>query len=323
MFRVGYLLFVISMVRAIPVQNDENSIDDPDVIDLSQYGTKMYGLPSEKTGDLIDHINATELNPEELGSYLEGDILIPHGAPRNGIVGEHYRWPNGIVPYFISNSFQESTRLLIERKCIQQYLDKTCLKFIPKRPSDQNYISIENGHSGCWSNIGMSGGKQTLNLQEGGCTTLIGTCLHEILHALGFLHEQNRFDRDPFVKINYNNIKNGYEANFQKGRSSEQDSQGISYDYGSVMHYNVNAFSKNTEPTIIALKQTNKKIGQREGFSKNDLKKVNRMYCKGLTSEINKGGSGGSKPSNGFVSGILGLIGPNSMNLDADEINGV
>ena len=34
----------------------------------------------------------------------------------------------------------------------------------------------------------------------------LGTIVHEFGHALGLLHEQNRLDRDEFVKVNYNNI---------------------------------------------------------------------------------------------------------------------
>lgn len=33
--------------------------------------------------------------------------------------------------------------------------------------------------------------------------------MHEMLHAAGFMHEQNRPDRDKFVTVNYNNIQSG------------------------------------------------------------------------------------------------------------------
>ena len=54
----------------------------------------------------------------------------------------------------------------------------------------------------------MIGGGQVLSLQAGGCTN-IGIVAHELIHALGFYHEQSRNDRDSFVTVNYNNILSG------------------------------------------------------------------------------------------------------------------
>ena len=35
--------------------------------------------------------------------------------------------------------------------------------------SDWNYIEVKADSDGCWSNVGMKGGKQDLNLQPNGC----------------------------------------------------------------------------------------------------------------------------------------------------------
>ena len=36
-----------------------------------------------------------------------------------------------------------------------------------------------------------------------------GTVMHEMMHALGIVHEQSRPDRDEFLEVKYGNIKKG------------------------------------------------------------------------------------------------------------------
>lgn len=139
---------------------------------------------------------------------------------------------------------------LIEQ-AINEYHTKTCIRFVP-RMGEKNYVSFESSSSGCWSSVGMIGGKQAVNLQIPGCTTLVGTAIHEMMHALGFLHEQNREDRDDWVRIRYENIKAGTSNNFEKAKKGTTNSFGVAYDYASIMHYSSNAFSTNGNPTIEA-----------------------------------------------------------------------
>ena len=62
---------------------------------------------------------------------------------------------------------------------------------------------------------------------------------------------------------------------------------GEPYDYGSVTHYGFDFFSINpTIPTIVKLMPGGAQIGQREGFSPLDLRKINKFYnCKNYTSK--------------------------------------
>lgn len=90
---------------------------------------------------------------------------------------------------------------------------------------------------------------QVLNLNSPGCVHH-GVVLHELMHAIGFYHQQSASDRDDFVQIKWENIANGREHNFNKYNSSIVTDFGIPYDYNSVMHYSGKAFSKNGDVTI-------------------------------------------------------------------------
>ena len=51
----------------------------------------------------------------------------------------------------------------------------------------------------------MMGGRQVVHL--GSNCLKLGTFQHEIMHALGFIHEHSRPDRDRYVEILFDNIK--------------------------------------------------------------------------------------------------------------------
>lgn len=55
----------------------------------------------------------------------------------------------------------------------------------------------------------------------------------------------------------------------------------LKYDYDSLMHYTTHAFAiDESKPVITPLKPLRKaKLGQRERMSKNDIKRINKMYC--------------------------------------------
>ena len=73
--------------------------------------------------------------------------------------------------------------------------------------------------------------------------------MHEFIHAIGFYHEQARTDRDDYVEILYENVKNG-KNNRQFDIAEGSNTFGTPYDGFSIMHYGRKDFSKNKKDTI-------------------------------------------------------------------------
>ncbi|RWS21239.1 Astacin-like protease, partial [Leptotrombidium deliense] len=61
---------------------------------------------------------------------------------------------------------------------------------------------------------------------------------HELCHANGFGHENQRPDALNYIIIHKENIKQGYyEANYQPYSGDYYWTQNLPYDYWSIMHY--------------------------------------------------------------------------------------
>lgn len=131
----------------------------------------------------------------------------------------------------------------------------------------------------CYSFVGKQGGNQDISIGNG-CERL-GTVLHEMMHTIGFIHEQSRPDRDKYVHVFYENIRRGMEHNFQKysgGQVRRLPANKEFYDYDSCLHYNNHAFSKNFDDTIQSLSDPERRFGQRDFFSTHDILQINDLY---------------------------------------------
>ncbi|KAM4618875.1 high choriolytic enzyme 1-like [Polymixia lowei] len=175
------------------------------------------------------------------------------------------------VPYVIASHYSSRERSIIERG-LQSFSSVTCIRFIT-RTSQRDYLNIMSDN-GCYSYVGRRGYSQNLSLSRQGCI-YHNTVQHELLHALGFNHEQCRSDRDQYIRILIENITPGLEYAFDKINTLNQ---GTPYDYNSVMHYHRYAFSKNNQPTLVAIPDSSVEFGKATEMSQNDILRVNRLY---------------------------------------------
>uniref|UniRef100_A0A3B3WLZ1 Metalloendopeptidase n=1 Tax=Poecilia mexicana TaxID=48701 RepID=A0A3B3WLZ1_9TELE len=206
---------------------------------------------------------------------LQGDVAVPKATSRNAdsCYLKGCKWPKRgsyvRVPYYISTSYKRN----IIFGALWSIELTTCIRFVWKSDKYQDFIHFES-IKGCRSFLGCQDGGQFISLEKPGCLEH-GTVQHEVLHALGFHHEQSRSDRDQYVEILFENIKEGAENNFEK---EETNNLGTPYDFTSVMHYGKYAFSKNENPTIVAKSDPNYDWGRATKMSANDIARVNRLY---------------------------------------------
>ncbi|XP_058459624.1 seminal metalloprotease 1-like [Malaya genurostris] len=233
----------------------------------------------------LKHLQPDDL-AEELSGQFEGDMILTDNqysevTRKNGLIVEKYRWPMNTVFYEIEEEWFDLEQINYIYEAMRLIETSTCVRFKPRDFNNQDYVRIHGNSSGCSATVGHIGGNQTIKLQpyplDKGCFK-IGSIVHEFIHALGFRHMQSTFNRDEYVEIVWDNIREGHDKNFMLYSSDQVGNYDAEYDYGSVMHYSSTAFSSNGQKTIVALKDTAEKMGQRDGMSKTDILKINKMY---------------------------------------------
>ena len=210
---------------------------------------------------------------------FEGDILVDaagdatHGAATSALIERtDGLWRGAIVPYVIDGGVPDSEGIRVVMDDIEAV---TPVRFVA-RSGQQDYVAIVPDTERCTSFVGRIGGRQELTLRPN-CTDNYAR-LHELLHALGFRHEHSRYDRDGYVRVNFDNVRD--EGRMWLEILEPGFRQRGEYDLTSVMHYHSWAFSispdDRSRPTMTTL--DGEFILSAQELSPTDIASINQRY---------------------------------------------
>ncbi|XP_046679106.1 low choriolytic enzyme-like [Homalodisca vitripennis] len=198
---------------------------------------------------------------------------------RTVITDRQILWPSSssglvFIPYVNANLEPRVVNLL--RHYIEQFSLHSCLRWVP-RTHERDYVVFNRGNWGsdrCFAIIGRLGGPQHVNISE--------RCLHfyqqrpdvhyiphEMLHALGFVHEHQRRDRECYIEVfggalqDYNNR---IYTNFWTDIT-------FPFDIHSVMQYRASSIFRSLFGETVGPLS--------EEMSMLDWMKLNYIYCRG------------------------------------------
>ena len=202
-------------------------------------------------------------------------------------------WPGGVIPYDISRLTLAQKKLAL--KAMQRWVDTGArLRFIP-RTTQAEYVFF-TGRTDAGNNtsrVGFKpGGRTEINITAFWWHEPEWMAVHELGHVLGFFHEHQRWDRDAYLKIHYENIKPGRAPDYDWIDRTNWLVTSLPYDPASIMHYRICWASKcedectdgvGDSPCAVIQpvdKQNDRVIGQwtQNGISRLDAEKVRLIY---------------------------------------------
>jgi len=215
--------------------------------------------------------NAQNGTVDSIGAKLKS-IRLWDADTKNG---------KNLVPFYFDGAHSAGDQGKI-RNAFRELSDSIdCIEIaeVSQSSNYQNKIRVISG-GGCYSYLGRistRSGYQTLSLGRG-CVQN-GVIQHEMMHALGFDHEQNRPDRNNFIKIDIGNVQPNSRDQFEQLNSRTFDDLGSRYEIGSVMHYSAYAFAINRNRPVIIDRATNQPVkAQRVRISSLDILEICTAY---------------------------------------------
>ncbi|KAE9413862.1 hypothetical protein Angca_010269, partial [Angiostrongylus cantonensis] len=204
-----------------------------------------------------------------VGTNCKGSDRIKRQVLKDNF-GLNTTW-RGAIPYAFNTT--DPIVLKMFKMGVEVWTEVTCIDFVENKAAKDKVVVVKEDD--CSSSVGRVGGDQPLSLNE---RSTEGAAVHEIGHALGLFHTMQRFDRDNYIKLLVQNIDPAEMEEFRKLGLGIADVHNLTYDYGSVMHYDQTGCSINQQPTIMATDSRYQKTMGSGIISYSDIFMINEHY---------------------------------------------
>lgn len=208
-----------------------------------------------------------------------GDVLLgrptTENFPENGFIEapKLSYWKGNEVAYSINPNLPNPERV---HRVIAYFNEMTPIRFVPYTNQTDSIVFEPGSVELCLSYVGKIGGHQPIYLDHR-CTDREIT--HEVMHALGFVHEHSRPDRDRFVRVNWDAIEDDKQSQFEiVPISLSEPHKDRPFDFQSIMLYESSAFAKRPGETTILSLSGQQIEPAREGLSPEDLTRLQILY---------------------------------------------
>jgi hypothetical protein len=210
------------------------------------------------------------------GDMVLGKLTDPESKITQGVTGVQRTrlWPSNQIPYSIQEGALPRAAI---QAAIDQFHAQTNVRFVPYTGQADSLV-FTSATELCASYLGRIGGGQPIYLSPK-CGT--NEVMHELMHALGFVHEHSRPDRDQFLEVVWNNIDTVFWPQFwiiPEEFVHDYTGAVFSFDPQSIMLYEPTAFAKQAGQPTLRAKGNQELRPSRGAFSRTDRERLFYLY---------------------------------------------